>query len=32
MEKSFSTANTKLQTMDKMMDKMWKTKTVFTTT
>jgi len=29
MEKSFSTGNTKLQSMDKMVDKPWKTKRVF---
>jgi hypothetical protein len=29
MEKSFSTGNTKLKSMDKMMDKPWKTKRVF---
>ena len=29
MEKYFSMGNTKFQTMDKMMDKLWKTKPVF---
>jgi hypothetical protein len=32
MEKYFSVGNAKLQTMDKMMDKLWKTKSMFPTT
>jgi len=32
MEKHLSTGNTKLPSMDKMMDKPWKTKSVFPTT
>jgi len=32
MEKYFSVGNAKLQAMDKMMDKLWKTKSMFPTT